>query len=751
MRPRVRSRYAIAVVFLVACGRGAQSGGGDAGTDGSDEPETVPPKLVAVEPEGEMWLHEPVRFVFDEPVTIEQATATATFAGSPVGATLAMATDHVVTVTMPPTLRGVGVIEVTVSGAILDRWGNRTEGPFVAQLSAPAWSRPAIDRGLASESPAIAIHGGELFAAWIVDGQVMANRYAGKWEAGDPLGSGASAVSVSFDEAGSPLVAWIEAGVAHVARWQPNGWATLPSPGGGSRVVLAGTSVAVFGAAVQLRALSKSDTWEVVADYAMNGPLVGEPAFIGTAVAWIERAGTAAQIRVVNDGTTMSSIPVDDSQRVSLASNGSTLAIAFDELGGSWNVVAALANGNGWTRLGRMLDVDASGNATMPAIAIDSMNRPIVAWRERIETNERGVVARWSGSAWTPIGNSQWHTVGVPSAPAMVLRDDTPAIASITNNALELARYNGRDGSGPTRQSISGCSVDPNNPPSTLFATGCFSAGAAPHAGLVPYDIINELWTDGTKKRRWIGLPNGTTMSQGGNDAWVAPVGTIVAKEFAIETTPGNPATRKPVETRLLVNTSSGWLGFSYQWRDNGSNADLLNDGTYTKDWPLDAGGSYRHLYPSRSQCLSCHHTSYGPLLGIRPQQLQRWFDYDGVIADQAATLATLGIGPAPSGAPFISTHDRGVSWEQRSRSYMAANCAHCHNPNNIAIKDLRYTTPLAQTRLCEVITPGYPDNSVVYARVTQRPGMPPLGTLITDPLPQQLLYKWISGMTSCP
>jgi hypothetical protein len=81
----------------------------------------------------------------------------------------------------------------------------------------------------------------------------------------------------------------------------------------------------------------------------------------------------------------------------------------------------------------------------------------------------------------------------------------------------------------------------------------------------------------------------------------------------------------------------------------------------------------------------------------------------------------------------------------------MAANCAHCHNPNHIAIKDLRITTPLAQTRLCESIVPGAPANSVVYARVTQRPGMPPLGTLVPDPLIEQTLGRWISGMTSCP
>lgn len=84
-------------------------------------------------------------------------------------------------------------------------------------------------------------------------------------------------------------------------------------------------------------------------------------------------------------------------------------------------------------------------------------------------------------------------------------------------------------------------------------------------------------------------------------------------------------------------------------------------------------------------------------------------------------------------------------------RGYMAANCAHCHNPDHIAVHDLRYTTPLAQTNLCPDIVPGDPGASKTYQLVSSRPGMPPLGTLATDPLAIQTLGNWISGMRSCP
>ena len=84
-------------------------------------------------------------------------------------------------------------------------------------------------------------------------------------------------------------------------------------------------------------------------------------------------------------------------------------------------------------------------------------------------------------------------------------------------------------------------------------------------------------------------------------------------------------------------------------------------------------------------------------------------------------------------------------------RGYMAANCAHCHNPLHIWTKDLRYTTPLAQTRLCDVIVPGDPAASIVYQKVTSRPGMPALGTLAVDPLAADTLGSWITGMRHCP
>jgi hypothetical protein len=738
----MRPRRVLACFMVVACGHEAQPGAPDASTN--DDPDLVAPSIVAIEPASDVWLREPVRFVFDEPIDISRANVTATLAGEPIETSLALDGDRAIAVTVSTV--GVGPLAVTLDGLVRDFAGNKAQLPVSVERMAPAWSRTTLPD--VEEAPAIAIGNGT-YAAWRTGSPkhvVVWHFVNGAWhQHGGPIGtSETSSVAIAADDSHRPVVAWIEGNAAHVARWQYGAWHELPTPGSGTHVALASTTrIAVLGATAQVRELV-DDAWTPIADHPVTGTIVGTPSFSENSIGWIENAG-AYRIRVYSNGVAMAPIVVDAASRMTLAADASRTAIAWDEAGPSRNVVVAIANGADWTRLGGPLDVDVAGDAFAPAIALDG--EPIVAWRERIEMAERGVVARWTGAAWTIVGGQQW-AIGAASAPAIALRGGAPAIASVTDGTLHLARFNGPAlaGIGMERKSIAGCNFDPANPPATFKATGCFD-----HPGLVPYDIVNELWSDGTKKRRFIALRDGTSMTALANESWTGPTGTFIIKEFAIETTPGNPATRRPVETRVLARTASGWSGFSYQWRANGTDADLLNDGQYTADWPLSTGATYRHLYPSRSQCLSCHHGSYGPLLGLRGPQLARWFDYDGTIADQAATLAAIAAGPATGAAPFVSTHDRSASQYQRTRSYMAANCAHCHNPNNIAIKDLRYTTPLADSRLCEVIVPGAPASSTLYARVTSRPGMPALGTLVVDPLAQNLVGGWIAAMTSCP
>ena len=623
-----------------------------------------------------------------------------------------------------------------------------------------------MDRGTAAATPALAIaKGGDAIAAWIVGAagahHAVVARATGEALGGELGSADVTAVALALDADDRPVLAYLAGGQAIVVGWEGSAWIPLLAAGAASQIALGENGhdpvlAVAHDGVITVRTLA-GGTWQAVgADLPASG--VGDLAVAGNAVGWVDASGGHVA-RFTGAWTALS--PVPGALHLSVAAHDQTIAIAWDALSGSLGVYAAIAAGGAttWTRLGGVLDVDAAGDAQGPAIALAADGTPMIAWQERIEGVERGITATWTGGAWKILGGRSWLAgAAAPSGLRIALGGNAPVIAYTAGGALGIARFNGPHDAAlgrAARAPLAGCAFSASSPPATALASGCFTLAGpgrvSPHAGLVPYDLISELWTDGVKKRRWIALPDGTGMTGSATGAWDAPTGTVIIKEFALETTPGNPATRRAVETRFLVRDGSGWQGFSYRWRADGSDADLLTDGQVTQAWPLDTGGTYTHYYPSRSQCQSCHEGSFGPLLGLRPEQLQRWYDYDGVIAEQLPTLVQLGVGPTSTIAPLPSPHDDSQTVERRTRGYMAANCAHCHNPNHIAIKDLRITTPLAQTRLCETIVPGAPANSRVYQLVTQRPGMPALGSLVPDPLIGSLVGTWISGMTSCP
>ncbi|MBA3454625.1 MAG: hypothetical protein H0T42_16180 [Deltaproteobacteria bacterium] len=755
-------------------------------------PDTDPPHILGVTPTGDAWLHEPVRFELDEKIVATSLTVTATVAGSPVSATASIVTGaldpdgHAIVVAIDPAARGVGALAITVTGSVTDLAGNVLTEALTTELSLAAWNVPPVDRGVAADSPSIAIAAtGEVTAAWLVgvpgSRLVAVSRHErGAWVSlGTLRGTAdASSASVALDALNRPVVAWIQGGQAQTERWDGNAWEWLASPGAGTTVALAAAPaadpvIAVVGSVVSVKKLV-TDTWvQVGGDLAIAGTPVGEPALAATvgdriAIAWVEDSGgslRATAHRFATSWTAMTPLALGSAtSRISIAARGPTVAIAWERWDRSYGVYAAIASGDAtttWTALGRPLDVDQPGDAVAPAIGLDVSGAPIVAWEELIEGTQRGAIARWDGSAWRVVGGRTWMTTeSQPTRTMLALHEgQAPVVGWSTGGVVHIAHLNGPALGGPgmsARTSIAGCTVNPNTPPARVMLTGCFTLASAgkpvPHAGLVPYDVNAELWTDGTKKRRWIALPDGAAMTSAANGSWVGPAGTMMVKEFAIETTPGDSSTRKVVETRFWINDpTNGWMGITYRWRQDGLDADVLSDQAVTVAWPLANGGSYSHYYPSRTQCRSCHHSSFGPILGLRPEQLTRMFDYNGIIAEQLPTLSQLGIAPSTAGTPLPSPHDPRETPTNRVRSYMAANCAHCHNASYISIKDTRFTTPLAQTRLCEVIIPGDPVNSRLHQLVTTRPGMPALGTLIVDPLSADLISTWITQMTSCP
>jgi uncharacterized repeat protein (TIGR03806 family) len=323
----------------------------------------------------------------------------------------------------------------------------------------------------------------------------------------------------------------------------------------------------------------------------------------------------------------------------------------------------------------------------------------------------------------------------------------------------------------------------PENLPPLLSQTGVFRslADLAPAPGLVPYDVNTPLWSDGARKRRWLGLPPGDAIGFAPTGEWAFPPGTVAVKHFDLPMDETNPAAVRRLETRLLVvdETGNGY-GVTYRWRADQSDADLLPDGrTETFTVRTATGmGSGTWSYPSRADCLACHTPAAKFVLGIKTRQLNREYTYPetGTTDNQLRTWNYLGMfdppideAKVPGYARLVAVTDTRAPLEQRVRSYLDANCAHCHRPGHTvqANFDARYDTPLGDQGLLnaptvsdslgmrqpQLVTPREPARSMLYQRLARADNfrMPQLARNVADQDAIRVFEKWIKQLPAPP
>ena len=184
-----------------------------------------------------------------------------------------------------------------------------------------------------------------------------------------------------------------------------------------------------------------------------------------------------------------------------------------------------------------------------------------------------------------------------------------------------------------------------------------------------------------------------------------------------------------------------------------------------------DGFREYVHFYPGPEDCALCHTGPAGYVLGLNTAQMNRSYDYGGIVDNQLRTLNHIGlftedIGENYDGFPqWADPTDASLPLADRSRSYLAANCAHCHRPNVVSRStiDLRYDTPLEETNTLNwvpslgalgteegfIITPGDPDNSTLYLRLLTFSSnrMPPVASTLVDWEGSELIRRWIASM----
>jgi mono/diheme cytochrome c family protein len=216
--------------------------------------------------------------------------------------------------------------------------------------------------------------------------------------------------------------------------------------------------------------------------------------------------------------------------------------------------------------------------------------------------------------------------------------------------------------------------------PQRLSATGLFVPGStrvSPTA--VAFSPQYPLWSDGTRKRRWIQLPPGASIDASRVDAWEFPVGTKVWKEFGYG---------KAIETRLIERVADGsWRFATYVWSADGQDAVLApEDGTVV---PVSDAPNGRYSVPGRGDCIACHEGSAVPVLGFTALQLSPDRDPLAPHADPKRAgqpdLGTLAASGVLRGLPVevLSAPPRIEAPTPTARAalgYLHGNCGHCHN-----------------------------------------------------------------------
>lgn len=316
--------------------------------------------------------------------------------------------------------------------------------------------------------------------------------------------------------------------------------------------------------------------------------------------------------------------------------------------------------------------------------------------------------------------------------------------------------------------------------PQTLSATGIFADVAArtPAPGLVPYDVRSPLHSDDAEKERYVALPGAGRVGFSADGPWSFPLQTVLVKTFALPLVAGDPSSAVPVETRVLLHTTQGWEGYSYRWREDGADADLLPGGdarTLSVADPEAPGGvrSQTWTFPSRADCLRCHTAAAGRVLGLTTRQLNAAFDYGvvgGRVDNQLRTWAGIGMFtgsvPSPASLPaHARPGDLAAPLGARARAYLDANCSNCHRPGGptpVAL-DLRASVSEAAMNAVgvvpqagglglldpRIVAPGARAGSVLFLRMdtTGPDRMPPLGLERVHVAGRDLVGDWIDAL----
>ncbi len=309
--------------------------------------------------------------------------------------------------------------------------------------------------------------------------------------------------------------------------------------------------------------------------------------------------------------------------------------------------------------------------------------------------------------------------------------------------------------------------ADASQFPSTLSQTGLFDSVTeqSPAAGVLSYFIQAEMWADGAKSHRWVAIPDDQQIGAQ-SSAWNFPKDSVLVKSFTLETRPGDPTSRRHVETQLLHFDGTEWMPYTYQWNENQSDATLVAAAGAEQEFEIEDPSGKRlqtWRFASRAECQRCHNKYSGTVLGFNIPQLHRQDE-----ASQLHQFARVGLltneVPNEQLQSMADPGDPSATLDARARAYLHVNCAHCHrmSAGGSVLSYMHFDLPMDKTNMlaapsqgdfgiCNawVVAPGDPFRSVLLYRLSKLGGgrMPRLGANEADNEGIGLITDWIAAM----
>jgi glucose/arabinose dehydrogenase len=301
---------------------------------------------------------------------------------------------------------------------------------------------------------------------------------------------------------------------------------------------------------------------------------------------------------------------------------------------------------------------------------------------------------------------------------------------------------------------LNGQPVAEANPPSSTLAYNSGAGGDNPDGSAVNFedfdlDAFSSILLEGENVLAIQGLNNGI----GSSDMLILP-----------ELLTGS------------VSLIEGVYGVSYKWNEAGTEASLVGSGGENLDLMVDTGEELRLQrwnIPSRAACIVCHTPQAGHALSFNTRQLNREGTLGGMSGNFINLLHSSGyldaLPESPAAMPrHIGATEADYSLEARVRSYLAVNCAYCHQDPGTALPSAwkgNHRLTLDETGIINglalagtqnpndrLIVPGDADRSVILNRVAATNGytrMPALATNELDEVGIQLLTAWINQEAS--